>query len=89
MGDARFPKRFLASGRPGFYLRVLEEGEVGAGDAMERIRVGPEAMTVQEVSRLLHFERGDLARVERVLAVPALSPDWRRSFEEILAGAGR
>jgi MOSC domain-containing protein YiiM len=89
MGDATFPKRFLASGRPGFYLRVLEEGEVGAGDAMERVGVGPEEMTVQEVSRLLHFERGDLARVKRVLAVPALSPEWRRSFEKLLAKRGR
>ena len=51
--------------------------------------VGPEAMTVQEVSRLLHFERGDLARVERVLAIPALSPEWRRSFEELLAKRGK
>jgi MOSC domain-containing protein YiiM len=89
MGDATFPKRFLASGRPGFYLRVLEEGEVGAGDAMERVRVGPEEMTVQEVTRLLHFERGDRARLKRVLAIPALSPEWRRSFEELLARAGK
>ena len=88
MGDAKFPKRFLASGRPGFYLRVLEEGEVGAGDAMERVHMGPEQMSVQEVSRLLHFERGDRARVERVLAIPALSPEWRRPFEEALAKSG-
>jgi MOSC domain-containing protein YiiM len=46
-------------------------------------------MTVQEVSRLLHFERGDRARVKRVLAIPALSPEWRRSFEELLARAGK
>jgi MOSC domain-containing protein YiiM len=89
MRDATFPKRFLASGRPGFYLRVLEEGEVGAGDAMERMRVGPEEMTVQEVSRLLHFERADLARVKRVLAIPALSPEWRRSFEARLTRRGK
>lgn len=89
MGDASFPKRFLASGRPGFYLRVLAEGAVAAGDAMERVRVGPEEMTVQEVSRLLHFERGDRARVKRVLAIPALSPEWRRSFEALLARAER
>ena len=56
---------------------------------MERVCVGPQAMTVQAVSRLLHFERGDRAGVRRVLAVPALSPDWRRSFEEILAKAGK
>jgi len=87
MGDPKFPKRFLASGRPGFYLRVLEEGAVGAGDALERVGLGPEQMSVQEVSRLYHFERADRARVERVLAIPALSPDWRRPFEEALAKA--
>jgi len=56
---------------------------------MERVRVGPEAMTVQEVSQLLHFERGDRARVKRVLAISALSPEWRRSFDELLAKAGK
>jgi len=49
MGDARFPKRFLASGRSGFYLRVLEEGEVGAGDVVHRGKVDPKRMTVRQV----------------------------------------
>jgi MOSC domain-containing protein YiiM len=88
LGDPKFPKRFLASGRSGFYLRVLEEGEVGAGDALERVRVGPEQMSVQAVSRLLHFERGDRARVERALRIPALAPAWRRPFEEALGKGG-
>ena len=48
MGDARFPKRFLASGRSGFYLRVLEEGEVGAGDVIHRVKVDPKRMTVRQ-----------------------------------------
>jgi MOSC domain-containing protein YiiM len=41
MQDNRFPKRFLRSLRTGFYLRVLEEGEVGAGDVLERLETGP------------------------------------------------
>jgi len=85
MGDARFPKRFLASDRTGFYLRVLAEGQVGAGDLMERVHLGPEQMSVRAVSRLFHFERGDLDGVRRVLAIPALAPEWRHPFQEALA----
>jgi MOSC domain-containing protein YiiM len=87
MDDPKFPKRFLASGRTGFYLRVLDEGEVEAGQAMVRIGDGPEQMSVFEVSRLLHFERGDVERVTRVLRIPALAPEWRRTFEAAVAAA--
>jgi len=52
MGSSGFPKRFLASGRSGFYLRVLEEGEVGAGDPIELARADPERLTVLEASRI-------------------------------------
>ena len=83
-----FPKTFLASGRVGFYLRVLEEGEVGAGDAFERVEIDPERMTVQEMSRLLFFEPENLEGVKRALRVRALSPGWRSSFRERLTKAG-
>ncbi len=88
MGMARFPKLFLASGRVGFYLRVLEEGEVGAGDVFELIESGPERMTVREMSRLLFFEPENLEGAKRALRVRALSPGWRDSFEERLTKAG-
>jgi MOSC domain-containing protein YiiM len=84
MGSPGFPKLFLASLRTGFYLRVLEEGELGAGDALERLEVGPERIAVREACRLLHFDRGDHEAIRRVLSVPALSPEWRRSFEKLL-----
>jgi len=83
-----FPKLFLASGRVGFYLRVLEEGEVGAGDEIERVRRDPERLTVRETSHLLFFEGEDLEGARRALRVPALSPGWRESFEERLITAG-
>jgi MOSC domain-containing protein YiiM len=51
-GHASVPKRFLASERVGFYLRVLEEGEVGAGDAIESVETDREQMTVQEFLHL-------------------------------------
>ena len=88
MGMPRFPKLFLASGRVGFYLRVLEEGEVGAGDAFERVGADPEGMTVREMSDLLFFESSNLRGAERALRIRALSPGWRGSFEERLAKAG-
>ena len=88
MGMPRFPKLFLASGRVGFYLRVLEEGEVGAGDAFERVGADPEGMTVREMSDLLFFESSNLREAERALRIRALSPGWRGSFEERLAKAG-
>lgn len=88
MGMAGFPKQFLASGRVGFYLRVLEEGEVGAGDVFERVESDPERMTVREMSRLLFFEPKNLEGAKRALRVRALSPGWRDSFEERLVKAG-
>ncbi len=88
MGMAGFPKLFLASGRVGFYLRVLEEGEVGAGDAFERVESDPEQVSVREMSRLLFFEPENLEGAKRALRVRALSPGWRDSFEERLAKAG-
>ena len=88
MGMAGFPKMFLASGRVGFYLRVLEEGGVGAGDAFERVESDPGRMTVREMSHLLFFEPKNLEGAKRALRVRALSPGWRDSFEERLAKAG-
>lgn len=88
MGLPRFPKLFLASGRIGFYLRVLKEGEVGAGDAVERVESDPERLTVREASRLLFFEKENLEGARRALRVRALSPGWRDSFEERLMKAG-
>ena len=49
MNDFTFAKPFLTSGRTGFYLRVLEQGELGAGDAIERVATDPAAPTIQDV----------------------------------------
>jgi len=88
MGLPNFPKQFLASGRVGFYLRVLEEGEVGAGDAVERVLVDPERLTVREMLRLLYAERDDRAAIERALRIQALSPRRRAAFQERLRKGG-
>ncbi len=89
MGDPLFPKRFLASERPGFYLRVLEEGEVGAGDVIHRVKLGPEQMTVREIHHLLYFDNRNVDEAKRALHMPALPPGWRRSFENIVAKASK
>ena len=84
MDEPRMPALLYSHGRPGFYLRVLEEGEVGAGDAIERVAVGPEAMTVREISALLYLPGHTRRELERALAIPALPQGWRGSFEALL-----
>jgi MOSC domain-containing protein YiiM len=88
MGLRGFEKTFLASCRVGFYLRVLEEGEVGAGDGLHRVRTDPERMTVREICHLLYFDPENLEGARKALRIRALSSGWRRSFEERLAKTG-
>jgi MOSC domain-containing protein YiiM len=88
MGLRGFEKVFLASHRVGFYLRVLEEGDVGAGDTFDRVRTDPERMTVWEICGLLYFDPENLEGARKALRIRALSPGWRRSFEERLAKTG-
>jgi len=74
MNDPSFPVHFAAAGRPGAYLRIVEEGEIGAGD---KVRVGerPEhGLTVGEVARIYHQERG---RCAILLRAPELAEGWR------------
>jgi ferredoxin-NADP reductase/MOSC domain-containing protein YiiM len=87
MGIDGFQNRFLKSGRVGFYFRVLEEGEVGAGDAIELVHRQPNAMPVRDVSNLLFFDKSDLDGTKQALSIPALSHGWKGSFEERLVKA--
>ena len=88
MGVPEFPKRFLQSNRVGFYMRVLQEGDVGAGDLIELVEPDPQRMTVEEMNRLLYFDRKNVEDVKRALRIDSLSPGWRGSFEERLEKAG-
>ena len=87
MNEPRLPALVVAHGRPGFYLRVLEEGEVGAGDEIVRVMQGPEGMTVAEVDALLYKPGHPADRLERMLRIPALSGGWRSSFAALLEEA--
>ncbi|HKN86260.1 MAG TPA: MOSC domain-containing protein [Nitrospiraceae bacterium] len=84
MGSAQFPKKFLASRRTGYYVRVLEEGNVGARDSIERITTDPEQMTVRQAVHLAFFEQENVAMLEKVLRIRALSQEWRGMFQEQL-----
>ena len=83
MNEPRMAALLTSSGRPGFYLRVLEEGEVGALDPILPVARGPERMTVAQVNALLYSSHHPRDQLERVLRIPALSPGWRWSFEEL------
>ena len=85
MGLPDFVKQFMAAQRIGFYLRVLEAGEVGAGDSIERVKTDPVGLSVREVFHLLYFDKTNVAGARRALEIEALSPGWRGSFEQIIA----
>ena len=85
MGSPQFVKTFLASGRVGFYFRVLQEGEVGAGDVIERVKADPEQLTVRAAHQLLYFDKENVEGLQKALRISALSPGWRDSFEKLLA----
>ncbi len=84
MGIPDFEKQFARSGRTGFYLRVLEEGEVGRGDEFVRVRGASVRMTVRQLMHLLYFDPDNLDDVRKALAIEALSPGWRKSFADRL-----
>ena len=84
MDEPRMPSLLVAHRRPGFYLRVIEEGEVGAGDAIALVERGPEAMTVAAVDGLLYLPNHERADLVRALRIPALSVGWQASFRELL-----
>ncbi|HEB91313.1 MAG TPA: MOSC domain-containing protein [Deltaproteobacteria bacterium] len=86
--DPGFPKRFLASRRVGFYLRVLEAGSVGAGDRITTLREDPMRLSILELVGLwLDRGRAPIGELERALSVEALAEAWREPLRESLATA--
>ncbi len=79
------PALLVAHHRPGFYFRVLQEGEVEAGDEIVKVGDGPEHLTVADVDALLYVSgHHSRAELERALRIPALSKGWQASFEAML-----
>jgi ferredoxin-NADP reductase/MOSC domain-containing protein YiiM len=83
MNDPRIPALLVAHHRPGFYFRVLEEGEVGAGDEIVKVAEGPERFTVADIDALLYLPGHRPDQLQRALRIPALSAGWRSSFEAL------
>jgi ferredoxin-NADP reductase/MOSC domain-containing protein YiiM/ferredoxin len=84
MDEAQMASLVVAHHRPGFYFRVLEEGEVGAGDEIVKVEEGPESVSVAEVDALLYLKGRTREQLERALRVPALSAGWRGSLQALL-----
>src|SRR4029077_2123989 len=84
MNEPRMPALLTSSVRPGFYLRVLHQGEVGPGDEIVKVGEAKEQMTVAEINALLYSSNHARDRLERALRIEALSPGWRSSFEALL-----
>src|SRR5262249_2918281 len=81
------PALLVAHHRPGFYFRVIQEGEIGAGDRIEKLSDGPERMTVAEIDALLYSGEHPLEALRRAIRIPALSLDWQGSMHALLAAA--
>ena len=84
MNEPRMPALLVEHHRPGFYFRVLQEGEVGAGDDIAKIADGPEKITVADIDALLYLPGHTSEQLQRALQIPALSKGWQSSFQAML-----
>jgi ferredoxin-NADP reductase/MOSC domain-containing protein YiiM len=87
VGEPELPALLVSHHRPGFYLRVIREGRVQAGDVIVKTRTGPGALSVADTDALLYLPGRDAARLRLATQIPALSPGWQQSFRELLAPA--
>ena len=83
------PSLLVGHHRPGFYLRVITEGVITAGDVIRKTADGPHRVSVAEIDALLYLPNRDVERMRVALDIPALSPGWQGSFRALLAAAGQ
>ncbi len=83
MAEPAMAALLVSHHRPGFYFRVLEEGEVGAGDEIMKVSDGPEHITVANINALLYLPNPSRGQLESSLCVPALSPGWKTSLKAL------
>jgi ferredoxin-NADP reductase/ferredoxin len=74
--------------RPGFYMRVITEGHIQAGDTIVKTRTGPGALSVADTDALLYLPGPDRKKLQVAMTIPALSPGWQASFRDLLAVPG-
>ncbi len=85
----QFGKIFLKSLRTGFYLRVLEEGEVGAGDAIHLIQADPVRLSIRAMTALYYFDQANVEAIRQAITIEAMNAGWRDGFRELLAKADK
>jgi ferredoxin-NADP reductase/MOSC domain-containing protein YiiM/ferredoxin len=84
MDEPQMPAKLVAHHRPGFYFRVLEEGQVGPGDEILKVADGPEHLSVAEIDAMLYLGGHTREQLDRALRIPALSEGWKGSFKALL-----
>ncbi len=87
LGEPELPALLVSHHRPGFYMRVITEGRIQAGDPIVKTRTGPGALSVADTDALLYLPDRDRAKLQVALTIPALSPGWQGSFRDLLAAA--
>jgi ferredoxin-NADP reductase/MOSC domain-containing protein YiiM len=84
MGEPQLPALLVSHHRPGFYMRVITEGHVSAGDEIVKTRSGPGSLTVAATDALLYLPGRDRDQLRVAVGIPALSPGWHGSFQDLL-----
>ncbi|MGZ4513511.1 MAG: MOSC domain-containing protein, partial [Mycobacterium sp.] len=84
LNEPKMPNLLVSQRRPGFYFRVITEGQVRAGDDVVRTRRGRHELSIADVDALLYLPNRDFDRLRKVVDVPALSPGWQQSFRDML-----
>jgi ferredoxin-NADP reductase/MOSC domain-containing protein YiiM/ferredoxin len=87
LGEPELPALLVSHHRPGFYMRVIAEGHIQAGDEIVKTRAGPGVVTVADTDALLYLPHKDPAKLRLALQIPALSPGWQGSFRDLLQAA--
>jgi ferredoxin-NADP reductase/MOSC domain-containing protein YiiM len=87
LGEPGLPALLVSHHRPGFYMRVLSEGHIEAGDQIVKTATGPGSLSVAATDALLYLPGHDAGTLRRALQIPALSPGWQGSFRDLLAAA--
>jgi ferredoxin-NADP reductase/MOSC domain-containing protein YiiM/ferredoxin len=87
LGEPELPALLVSHHRPGFYMRVITEGHIQAGDQIVKTRTGPHALSVADTDALLYLPGRDQAKLRVAVQIPALSPGWQGSFRDLLSPA--
>jgi ferredoxin-NADP reductase/MOSC domain-containing protein YiiM len=87
LGEPAMAALLVSHHRPGFYMRVITEGHIQAGDPVVKTTAGPHALTVADTDALLYLPGRDPATLRRATQIPALSPGWQESFRDLLEAA--